>query len=377
MVDGSARISDMVGAVSRMSEEQVSVPLVESRMSSHPVLSGAGEESLPGSPNLRTIRHPRLGLWIDFRKRLAPRYVVVWTDLTLCILLALGGFAGHVVLTAHFGNAFGFAVGLPFAIWIGFWLNSILTFGHEAAHYNLAHGHRSNDLLADWTIWLFFPQTTRGYRKSHWQHHLHLGDPQDTEISYHNCFSPWFLIKTLTGIHLGTLLLRYALGHDRPRLTAQISGAESPGLQKVRMGPLLRSLAVHLIIIGSAIVRHAYASAVVWLVSAAVIFPFFASIRQLLEHRSAEAGCDTNFQQVLHGPVNRIFGSDVFSRYFGAAGFNRHLFHHWDPTISYTRFNDMQKFLAESGFGEHIQVAQSSYFATALLLFRRARDANQ
>lgn len=153
MVDGSARISDIVGAVSRMSEEQVSVPIVESRMSSHPALRDAGEESLPGSPNLRTIRHPRLGLWIDFRKRLAPRYVVVWTDLTLCILLALGGFA--------------------------------------------------------------------------------------------------------------------------------------------------------------------------------------------------------------------------------AAGFNRHLLHHWDPTISYTRFNDMQNFLAESGFGEHIQSAQSSYFATALLLFRRARDANQ
>jgi hypothetical protein len=101
-----------------MSEEQGSVPSVESRMSSHPALKDAGEESLPGSPNLRTIRHPRLGLWMDFRKKLAPRYLVVWTDLTLCILLALGGLDGTQGMDSSLGGSAAVcAPTLPLCLW--------------------------------------------------------------------------------------------------------------------------------------------------------------------------------------------------------------------------------------------------------------------
>ena len=34
----------------------------------------------------------------------------------------------------------------------------------------------------------------------------------------------------------------------------------------------------------------------------------------------------------------------TFSRYFGGAGFNRHLLHHLDPSISYTRFDEFERF---------------------------------
>jgi len=333
-------------------------------------------ELLPGSPDLHRIEHSVFGSWLNFRKGLRPRYALAWGEIAACIALVLGGFAGHLLWTSRRGNAFGFEIGLPFVLWIGFWLNAILTFGHEAAHYNLAHSHRSNDLLADWTIWLFFPQTTRAYRRSHWQHHLHLGDRQDTEISYHNCLSPWFLAKTLTGIHLARLLWRYVFGGHIRQSALEASSARFADHRAVEITPLLRSLATHFAIIASAIAFRCYASAVVWLVSAALVFPFFASVRQLLEHRAGEAACETDFREVVHGPVNRMFGKDNFSRYFGAAGFNRHLLHHWDPTVSYTRFDEMQRFLAETELRERIEEARSTYFATALLLYKKARGGN-
>src|ERR1700675_1133681 len=137
------------------------------------------ETNLPGSPDVRQIVHPSAVPWLTFRKTLRPRYWIVWRDLIVCMLMIAGGFAAHLEVTLLRGNLFGFQIGLLFALWIGFWLNALLTFGHEAAHYNLASDPKRNDLLADWTIWLFFAKTTKPYRKSHWQHHLHLGDFAD------------------------------------------------------------------------------------------------------------------------------------------------------------------------------------------------------
>ena len=229
-----------------------------------------------------------------------------------------------------------------------------------------------NDVLADWTIWLFFPETTKNYRRSHWQHHLHLGDLQDTEISYHNCLSPWFLARALMGIYLLELISRYIF---RPRSAASVGQATRsapPGSAANQITPVLRTVAIHSIFIGTAILFRAYASAAIWVIAVVFVFPFFASTRQILEHRAADAACSTDFGLVPQGPVNRLFGKDLFSRYFGAAGFNRHLLHHWDPTVSYTRFNEMQAFFHGTHLQGPIGKAQSSYGSTFIALLRKA-----
>ena len=113
------------------------------------------EYSLPGSPELRQIKHALLGNWVDVRPNLRPRYWQVWWEIFLCLLMMISGYITHLFLTARFGNVIGLEIGAVFAAWIGFWLNALLTFGHEAAHYNLSPSHARNDLLADWTIWLF------------------------------------------------------------------------------------------------------------------------------------------------------------------------------------------------------------------------------
>jgi len=92
---------------------------------------------------------------------LRPNYLRVWFDVVLCITLMVLGFAAHLFVTHRFGILPGFESGILFSLWIGFWLQSLLTFGHQAAHYNLAEDRSRNDILSDWTVWLFFPQSTR------------------------------------------------------------------------------------------------------------------------------------------------------------------------------------------------------------------------
>ena len=121
---------------------------------------------LPGSPDLRQIKHPTIGEWGAFRKMLRPNYPKAWGEIGLCIFMTVSGFATHLLVTATWGNVLGFELGIFFVLWIGFWLHALLNFGHEAAHYNLSSSHRRNDALADWTIYLFFPQTMTSSRPS-------------------------------------------------------------------------------------------------------------------------------------------------------------------------------------------------------------------
>jgi fatty acid desaturase len=329
-------------------------------------------ETLPGSPDLRDLTHPKIGSWRKFRATLKPKYWRAWAEILFCLAMLLGGYAAHFGLTWYLGNLAGVVAAPLFAAWLGFWLNALLTFGHEAAHYNLSASKSRNDALADWSIWLFFPQSSKSYRKSHWQHHLHLGDPQDTEISYHNCASPWFLTRAITGIYLLELMARYALGAGaKPKLQA----AQSKPSRAARLGHLLavaRSGTTHTVLIGVPLYFHCYSTSVAWLAGAALVFPFLATVRQLLEHRAEDAHCATNYREVAHGPVNRMFGKNLFSRFYGAAGFNRHLLHHWDPTVSYTCFDEMESFFKETRFGAQIEKSQTTYSSNLILLAKKA-----
>jgi fatty acid desaturase len=343
-------------------------PLAEERLRS----PHESAESLPGSPDLRDLTHPEIGSWRTFRATLKPKYWRAWLEISFCLAMLLGGYTAHFVLTRHFGNLAGLAAAPLFGPWLGFWLNAILTFGHEAAHYNLSASKSSNDFLADWSIWLFFPQSSKSYRKSHWQHHLHLGDPQDTEISYHNCMSPWFLAKAITGIYLLELMARYVFGAGaKPRSQAAPS---KPG-RAARLGQILavtRAGATHSLFIGVPMYFHCYSTSVTWLVGAALVFPFLATVRQLLEHRAEEAHCATDYREVAHGPINRMFGKNLFSRFYGAAGFNRHLLHHWDPTVSYTCFDEMESFFKGTRLQKQIEKSQATYTSNLILLARKA-----
>ena len=309
----------------------------------------------PGSPHLQSITNGHTA-WPAFRRTLTPRFRVVWRDIILCYgMLGIGLFT-CVVVTKTTGLIGDVLTVIVCSIWCGYWLHALLLFGHEAAHGNIAPKY--NDPIANWTIWLPFGLTTERYRRTHWEHHIHLGDHDDTEHSYHNCMHPWFLLQLVTGIYFIKILGEY---HGK-----------SLSKQAGKTGAILRTAIFHGITIGTLWWFGSFATIMMWLLGTFAFFPLFATVRQILEHRHVEADCERDFAKEEHRPVNRMFGTDLFSRYFGAAGFNRHLLHHWDPTVSYTRFDDMERFLLETPLRHQLQATRSTYRKTFTDMLRSA-----
>jgi hypothetical protein len=103
-----------------------------------------------------------------------------------------------------------------------------------------------------------------------------------------------------------------------------------------------------------------------------VFFPCATTVRQLVEHRKFKARCQQDFRHEVHGAVNRMFGTGFVARYFGSAGFNRHLLHHWDPAISYTRFDEMEGFLLRTTIAEELESHRTGYVSTMCRLVKDA-----
>jgi hypothetical protein len=107
-----------------------------------------------------------------------------------------------------------------------------------------------------------------------------------------------------------------------------------------------------------------YAAGLSWVLSFISAYPTFNALRQILEHRSVTAARGADFTRVSHGAVNRMFGRGWLARTFGSAGFNRHLLHHWDPALSYTRFDEMESFFARTELAAAIDASRTTYLRT-------------
>jgi len=118
-----------------------------------------------------------------------------------------------------------------------------------------------------------------------------------------------------------------------------------------------------------AIMMSWYILAASWTIGILVVFPFFGAVRQLLEHRGEYAHKSQDYTLIPHGEVNRMFGDGPLASTLGAAGFNRHLLHHWEPAISYTCFKELEMYLMDTQVADFVQSRQTSYMSTFLSLF--------
>ena len=195
----------------------------------------------------------------------------------------------------------------------------------------------------------------KSYRKIHWQHHLYLGSPQDTEVSYFHALTKLFLLETLTGIHLLRTIRRK-------------EGNEVLTKEQVKQSRLMlvTGISFHLIIVFFAFITTNWPFAIAWLLGFGIFFPFFATIRQLLEHRDESANHTTDFNKQPHGKISRLFIHSIVSSSFGSAGFTRHMIHHWDPQISYTRLKDIEVFLLNCEKTAPIITASKTTYTTTL-----------
>lgn len=327
-----------------------------------PAPSGSGRTIFPGSPALEALRSPDGRAWSEIRRTLAPRWRVVWLDLALRYGMLALGYALACTVAAAWGNVAGLVLAPLSGLWMGFWFSSIVLFMHEAAHYNVHPDKATNDRLANAAVCILVGDEIKHYRALHWKHHLYLGDTSDTEISYHWAPSARFFLETLLGVHaLRVFKAHRGAGHG---------AAPSKEARGRDWLALARGLALHGAVMLAALLAGFWSVAVAWVFAVALVFPFLSALRQQLEHRSPEASGRIDYSKVPHGAVNRMFGPSPIARAFGSVGFRRHLLHHWDPSASYTRFDELEGFLMSTEFAPTVDDARTSYLAAWRVLSR-------
>mgnify|MGYP001192672757 CR=1 FL=1 len=300
--------------------------------------------------------------YLEFRKSLTPNYPVVWRDILLGhFALALTA-ATAILMDSYYPSLKPLTV-IICAFLFGYIHQYIQLFFHEAAHYNLAKDRKKNDRLANLFIGSLVGQDIKFYRPIHLMHHRHLGTPEDTEHSYFDALTIRFIIESLTGIRvIKVLTKRENVQKSRPGPKTE-KKKSTFGIQVV-IGGLLNIG----IVVASALLGY-WSLAISWTIGFLIVFPFFGSVRQLLEHRSESAKSTVDYSKVPHGQTNRMFGTGIIASTLGAAGFNRHLLHHWEMQISYTRLKDLENFLLETPAQAILQRHRTGYFRTFGRLF--------
>jgi fatty acid desaturase len=323
------------------------------RASAAPGVGGRpASRTFPGSPSLDGVVGPDGTAFPQFRRTLAPRYGRAWLDIALRWALVAAGYAVVCVASARLGVR---ALWLlpPAALWIGFWFASVVLFMHEGAHFNLHPDKATNDRLANVFVCWAIGNDVADYRALHWQHHLHLGDIDDTEVSYHYAPSVRFAVETLVGVHAWRVFWNHRSAHQhhegRARSTRSV------------VGPVARGIAAHVVLLAVTVRAGLWPAALTWMVAVGVVFPYFSALREQLEHRALDARSGVDYAHVAHGPVNRMFAATLPARALGSAGFRQHLLHHWDPTVSYTRFDDMEAFLMSTDLAPVIDDVRTTY----------------
>lgn len=292
-----------------------------------------------------------------FRRTLIPKYGVVWLHISLAWLVL----AGCMALLVRFSGihpAVDVASVIGGAAVLGFTLAFLQLFLHEAAHYNLHPNRKTNDLLNDLFVSGITGLVVRHYRPIHWEHHRHLGTPMDTEITYFDPLNIRFLIEALLGIRALKVVA------FRKSKADQQEGAKGSA------GMLVLGFAVNLAIVGALFVTGRWPAALAWGIGMYGVFPFFGSLRQLLEHRNEYADPETDYTEVVHGAIHRLFGDGLLAGTLGGAGFNRHLLHHWDPQVSYTHLKELETFLVDTEGAAYLKSRQTTYWRTFTRLFQ-------
>jgi fatty acid desaturase len=131
-------------------------------------------------------------------------------------------------------------------------------------------------------------------------------------------------------------------------------------------------LTTHALILSALALTQCWGAALAWLAGMGTVYPFIASIRQLLEHRALAPDAEA---PVPYAATHRLFGEGPFASTFGGAGFNRHLLHHMEPQISCTRLAEVELFLNATSRASWLATHRTSYGRAFRELLRQAKPA--
>ena len=219
-----------------------------------------------------------LGQYSRFRASLTANYAIVWRDIALGYA-ALFATLGLVSLAP--GIVGGLAAAIAGAIAIGFIIAYLQLFIHEAAHWNLARSRKASDRIGNIAIAWHVGTSVAAYRKVHFDHHRHLGHSGDGERSYVHRLNWRLIIEMITGIHA----LRIFLARTGAPGAACAKGEVAPTSKL----PLARGIAVHGLLLAGLLGMGAWSAALAWIIGMAIFYPFFGTLRPLLEHRPSKS----------------------------------------------------------------------------------------
>jgi fatty acid desaturase len=180
------------------------------------------------------------------------------------------------------------------------------------------------------------------------------------------------VLKSLLGIRAIEALLLYLKG-TKQRAAGMTRGAQTT--RALAIAPASRAVilgaAVHCLILGGLWLSGWSAAALAWILGVGGVMPLLNTIRQVLEHRTMDARAEIDYARTNQGACARIFGTGLFASTFGSAGANRHLLHHWEPEISYTRLAELERFLADTPMHVVMEKRRTTYYAAFRSLLSR------
>lgn len=294
------------------------------------------------------------------RRGLEPRWPQVWFDLGA----TMAAVAVVPVVMARLERAFAkraLLIAPVTAAVIGTAVHRLGLFIHEGAHYNLAPGKAASDRLANATVGVVVLTDVRAYRPIHMAHHRKLGQADDPERSYFEPLDGRFVARGLLGASV--------LSTMRQRLTP-LQPDEPPPSKLIP----LAGAALHAGVILGLLSRGRRVTAASWAVGVGSVYPLLNTARQLLEHRDEFARADVPYEQAAHGVVTRMFTKGPLSSILGGAGFNRHLLHHWDASVSYTRLRELEQSLQSTAAGPVMTARNGSYTETLRRFWRKRHE---
>ena len=314
-------------------------------------MTGPMTSNLEGIPFNDMINSEGLS-YTKFRQTLKPDYVKTWLHIITGLLCLAALLLIFVILENTIPNWYLLTIPV-FSILTGFTVAYINLFVHEAGHYYLHRDKKTNDMLANVFLCSWTGLHIKVYRKIHWLHHQHLATDTDPENSYFNVLSGKFIFETFSGVHV----LRIMLNKNNKHVLEK-------ELRKKSIMMLWIGFVINSAFLFAAIGFKNYQLAIVWILAMLVFFPFFATIRQLIEHRDELAASDTTFYNSPKGKISRLFTDSAFSKLMGPAGFNKHMIHHWDPVLPFTALGKVELFLISCDkTKEIIQSSKTTYFA--------------
>ncbi len=305
-------------------------------------------------------------LYVDYRNSLKQAYATAWLSIFLYYVAIAIAICGLLWLQKN--NAIWLWAGVPIgSIVVGYCVAAFNLFMHEASHYHLAMNRKRNDILSNLFLGLIIGMDVHFYRSVHFVHHRLIGTKNDTEKSYFEALSTTFLLESIFGIRLIRVML------NRNHQIRENYGAEE-GVDIVGKNNFIfvSAALLHFLWLVSLFYSGYWAVALAWAIGMLVVFPFLAMFRQILEHRTPDASTKVDYTQVDQGASHRMFGDSFFASTFGAAGFNRHLLHHWDPQIPYTRLGDVEYYLQNTVLHEALEKSRTTYLQTFLMLFSKS-----